>query len=126
MEDTYYRVTNAALAAFFAAGLLALTAASVRPDECLEMPALGVLPHTCPYRLRGLPCSTCGLTRSCVTILDGDWEASRTYHPLGVWVVGFLAAQVILRLMLTRKGAVAWWRWDAGLMALAAIGLAAS
>ena len=45
----------------------------------------------CPvYRLTGIPCPGCGLTRAWRCFLAGDWKSAVGYHPL------FLAAPFYL------------------------------
>lgn len=40
--------------------------------------------EVCAFRrLTGLPCMTCGLTRSLCHVLRGDWARSLDYHPAG-------------------------------------------
>jgi hypothetical protein len=61
-------------------------------------------PHTClTERLTGAPCPGCGLTRSVVLTLDGEFAAARAMHPSGIWVVAWLFGQVLARL-----GGVVW------------------
>jgi hypothetical protein len=43
-------------------------------------------------RLTGLPCLTCGLTRSVCHALQGDFAGSMSYHPAGPVVVVAAAA----------------------------------
>lgn len=54
-------------------------------------------PVVCPFRLMtGLPCPGCGLTRSWVFWLHGDWQAGLAANPFGIVLllaaVGFAAA----------------------------------
>jgi hypothetical protein len=57
------------------------------------------LPSVCTFRqITGIPCPGCGLTRSIVAAIHGDWSASYTYHRLGLVVVLYLAAQMAYRL----------------------------
>jgi hypothetical protein len=52
-------------------------------------------PVTCPFRLMtGIPCPSCGLTRSWVALMHGSLSESVAYHPLGpvVAVVAVLFA----------------------------------
>jgi len=67
------RATQAAAIAF---GLLA--ARIVDPDRPLPF-------DVCVLKvLTGIPCPTCGLTRSLCHALRGDWSASLGYHPAGI------------------------------------------
>ena len=57
------------------------------------------LPSVCTFRqITGIPCPGCGLTRSIVAGVHGDWSASYAYHRLGLVVVLYLAAQMTYRL----------------------------
>jgi uncharacterized protein DUF2752 len=42
------------------------------------------------HRLTGLPCLTCGLTRSVCLFARGEWGASLSMHPAGGLVFGVL------------------------------------
>ena len=57
-----------------------------------RLPGLCVLKQT-----TGIPCPGCGLTRSVVSAVHGDWAASRAFHHLGPLVLFFLVLQVIYR-----------------------------
>jgi Protein of unknown function (DUF2752) len=52
------------------------------------LPPLRPLPlDLCPlHRMTGIPCLTCGLTRSVCLFARGDWSASLRMHPAG-WLV---------------------------------------
>jgi Protein of unknown function (DUF2752) len=68
-----WRATRAAAVAF---GLLA--ARIVNPDRPLPF-------DVCAFKvLTGIPCPTCGLTRSLCHALRGEWSASLGYHPAGI------------------------------------------
>jgi hypothetical protein len=67
------RATQAAAIAF---GLL--VARVVDPNRPLPF-------DVCAFKvLTGIPCPTCGLTRSLCHALRGDWSASLGYHPAGI------------------------------------------
>ena len=56
------------------------------------------LPEGCVYkRMTGRPCLGCGTTRSLVLAADARWAESRAMHPSGIWLLGFLLCQVLLR-----------------------------
>jgi hypothetical protein len=58
---------------------LALLAAALLPAARLDRS-----PVVCPFRrLTGLPCPTCGLTRSWVALLHGRLGESVSLHPFG-------------------------------------------
>lgn len=49
----------------------------------------------CPvYKLLGIPCPTCGMTRSYLALLDGDIKLAFMYHPL------FLLVPVVILLFI--------------------------
>lgn len=42
-----------------------------------------ILDYHCPfYSILGLPCPGCGMTRSLIHFLKGDFQASFRYHPM--------------------------------------------
>jgi hypothetical protein len=50
----------------------------------------------CPLRhFTGIPCPTCGMTRSLLALAQGDWSASLSYHLFGVVLVGGLALMTL-------------------------------
>ena len=59
----------------------------------------------CPFVLvTGFPCAGCGLTRSISYLLQGQFEKSISYHPLGfVWALWSIYA-VVWRYLLGRQG----------------------
>jgi len=76
-------------------------------------------------RITGLPCATCGMTRSLAALARGEWQRSRAYHPLGGAVALALAAAWAgmcwfwLRNMAVPARLVRWWF-------LACLGIAAA
>ena len=78
------RATQAAAIAF---GLL--TARFANPDRPLPF-------DVCALKvLTGIPCPTCGLTRSLCHALHGDWAASLGYHPAGIALAAALIGWAI-------------------------------
>jgi hypothetical protein len=41
------------------------------------------------YSVTGIPCPSCGMTRACFSLLNGDFAASFHYHPLLIVVFFF-------------------------------------
>lgn len=51
---------------------------------------------SCPIRhFTGVPCPTCGMTRSFLALARGDWSAAISYHAFGPVLVGLLLLIVI-------------------------------
>lgn len=64
----------------------------------LHLPSLG-----CPFfRLTGVPCPGCGLTRACLLLLKGDIRASIKFHAFAPIFVVFISL-VILSTLLPRS-----------------------
>jgi hypothetical protein len=59
------------------------------------------LPDTCSFKnLTGLPCPGCGLTRSIVSGIHGDFKASFMYHRLGLLTIAYICLQFLYRLIM--------------------------
>lgn len=56
------------------------------------------------HRLTGLPCLTCGLTRSVCYLVQGDWAASLAFHPAGGLVVLLLSLHALWRACEAARG----------------------
>jgi hypothetical protein len=57
------------------------------------------IPHSCIFnKLTGLPCPGCGLTRSMVATMHGDFAGSFTYHRLGLITLFYVFFQFFYRL----------------------------
>ena len=58
------------------------------------------IPDTCSFKnLTGLPCPGCGLTRSIVAGMHGDFGESLSYHKLGLLTLAYVCLQFIYRLI---------------------------
>jgi Protein of unknown function (DUF2752) len=91
------------LLGFVLAGALA-TAVLLPPARVESGPVL------CPFRLlTGLPCPTCGLTRSWVHTAHGDLAAAIADHPVGPLVL--LLAVVALGWLIATRGRAAYPPW---------------
>lgn len=56
------------------------------------------IPDTCSFKnLTGLPCPGCGLTRSIVAGMHGEFKASLIYHRLGLLTLAYVLLQFIYR-----------------------------
>jgi hypothetical protein len=59
------------------------------------------IPDTCSFKnLTGLPCPGCGLTRSIVAAMHGDFRASLMYHRLGLLTLAYVCLQFLYRLVM--------------------------
>ena len=91
----YFRGNVAVLAIIFLAFVL-VGAARVDGDRLILFGRR--MPETCGSKLiLGRPCIGCGLTRSLVLGVGGQWRQSRAYHPAGIWLVGWLLLQAVAR-----------------------------
>jgi hypothetical protein len=87
-------------------GVLGLSAAPLAGSywysQGYRLPFLG-----CPIRhLTGIPCPTCGMTRSFMAIAQGDWNQAVTHHLFGpVLFVGLAiaAAHILAELIIGRR-----------------------
>lgn len=111
-----YKVANIAISATMVMVLLMLFMADVQPALNVDenrVSFLGIqLPGICIYHhLLGRPCPSCGMTRSIISLLDGNVEAATKFHPSGVWILLWIVAQIGLRLSLAQfseKGRLPW------------------
>lgn len=81
------------------------------------------IPSTCVFwHVTGLPCPTCGITRSVVALSHLDFPRSVTMHPFGVPAVGLFALWWVLSLYEIVAGKpVGILRWAHGRSALFAM-----
>jgi hypothetical protein len=65
------------------------------------------IPFACPIRhLTGIPCPTCGMTRSLMAAVRGEWMVSIDYHLFGPILIAVLigiAIHLVLELVLQRQ-----------------------
>ena len=74
----------------------------------------------CPSVLiTGLPCPGCGLTRSFLFFVTGQWQRSFSIHPLGGTIVAFLCYCGFFRYIKGKK--IPGLKWMIGLLLLVAI-----
>ncbi len=93
------------LAIACAAGLLAFALQEL-PDGRVSFRGLIQipLPQTCFSRSwLGLKCPGCGLTRSIIHLVEGDWEASWRSHRLGIVMALVIVCQIPYRLLALRR-----------------------
>ncbi len=82
----------------------------VGPDQRVAFRGLSQLPlpHVCASRAwLGVDCPTCGLTRSLIYLVRGDWRGSVRAHRLGWLVAALIVLQIPVRahaLALRRDG----------------------
>ena len=90
------RRSRATQAAAIACGLLAARVAN--PDRPLPF-------DVCALKvLTGIPCPTCGLTRSLCHALRGEWAASLGHHPAGVLLAAALIGWMVWSAAEARRG----------------------
>jgi len=82
--------------------LLIIAGSFILKPPTKETPYLRIdslpLPEICTFHnLTGLPCPGCGLTRSLVAGVHGQWKVSFEYHRLGLVTLFYLLLQIIYR-----------------------------
>src|SRR5215211_4032532 len=94
-----HAVLNRVFLFVFGAATLALASFEVTPADRVRVPwADRELPETCRHlTATGRPCPSCGVTRSVVSALHGDFARSRLFHPAGVAITAMLLAQCAMR-----------------------------
>lgn len=92
------------------AGVTAPLAGALLYNHGFQIPWL-----VCPLRsLTGIPCPTCGITRSLMAMADGNWAGAIGYHALGLPLfLGLLLAalHLLLELGLQRRVNAFYGRW---------------
>jgi len=83
-----------------AAGLAAVFAASLWPADVAAMPDTFSVPHDehsiCMLRrVTGMPCPTCGATRSLRALGQGEVAAAVRFHPLGPLYAAMMLAVMV-------------------------------
>lgn len=83
-----------------AAVMLAACLLSVRGEEQVVMPIIGIpLPGTCSFKsFFGMDCPGCGLTRCFVSLGHGDVRGAWSFNPVGIFLFGVVAFQIPYRL----------------------------
>ena len=106
--DTTYRLVNAWLGFSCVFAVVALCTADIRDDERVGWRMLNYeLPELCSQKIEtGEPCSSCGLTRSCIALMHGEYDRSQAFHTKGVYYVACVLSQLLFRLFQLRKGAL--------------------
>lgn len=94
-----YPYINLTFLVIFLGGAVTIVSLEVTPDNAVRIPWLNrELPATCVLVTRyGVSCPSCGITRSVITALRGEWERSYCYHPAGLAILGMLLAQCAMR-----------------------------
>jgi len=85
-----------AAAPAFAAGAAVLAASALLPLPAANGRIAGIPDFCLFYRITGLPCPSCGLTRAFVCIGHGELQQSLHWHPIG-WVVYGAVVLITLR-----------------------------
>ncbi|HEX6983811.1 MAG TPA: DUF2752 domain-containing protein [Planctomycetaceae bacterium] len=99
MSGTRDRVTQALLLAAAVAVPLLGSLMSTDGDGRVAFAGLEAypLPPLCPSRWVGLRCPTCGVTRSIVALMGGDWAGSLRFHRFGWLILGLILCQIPYR-----------------------------
>lgn len=85
----------------------------VRDQTTVVLPVIGFpLPETCSLkRTTGVECPGCGLTRSFISMAQGQWRRAWRFNPVGPFLFVIVAAQVPYRtwqLWRLRRGLPEW------------------
>lgn len=109
-----YRLANLFLLVAFAIAVAVLLAGRVTRRSRVALPIVGeITTETCIFkRTHGVECSSCGLTRSVVSVFDGDLQTARNFHPAGWKIAVFLVFQLALRALFSFRSFARFWKWD--------------
>jgi hypothetical protein len=81
------------------------------------------LPTLCSSRWLGVQCPTCGVTRSIIELMHGDWSGSLAYHRFGWLILLFVVLQIPYRAVRFLRPARRWPRLERwGIAMLLSIG----
>ena len=62
--------------------------------------SIGGVGDICPFRtFTGLPCPLCGMTRSLLCFVQGNWIEAMRWHPLGISLGMAIAASLVIWLI---------------------------
>lgn len=95
-----YPVINFMFLIFFATSLMLLAISEVTPSQRVRVPwSSAELPDLCLHKqANGEPCASCGITRSLISAMHGEWSRSWQFHRAGIPILFMLLAQCLMRL----------------------------
>lgn len=72
---------------------------TLEPHGRVSLPGLEgyPLPTLCVSRQLGFECATCGVTRSIIALMHGNWARSLQFHRFGWWIALLIVAQIPYR-----------------------------
>jgi hypothetical protein len=105
-----YKYVNLLLFLVLIVFLLYPTAVSLPDLQNSYLPIHLPAPKSMMHQFPNAPCSSCGLTRSIVSLYHGNLSASLNYNPVGVVIVVLGFVQVIFRVIIafSRNGFLPW------------------
>jgi len=68
--------------------------------------------YACPYSSQGIECPSCGMTRSLVSLMDGDMRSSLIFHRCGILVFSGLLLELLIRGILLCREYERLWPYD--------------
>jgi Protein of unknown function (DUF2752) len=110
-DPSVYPIINCIFLVMLLGGTLLLACLEVTPWGTVRAPWLDrELPAVCVHATAtGMPCPSCGITRSLITGLHTDFERSHRFHPAGLVILLMLLIQCAMRLAFLRQR----FRWPA-------------